>query len=228
VLRFGANDPTVIERLRWMASVLCGVLEATFAESGSIDIKPLISQALHMGDECPNRNVAATALLSKRLLPSMIRSRASRDDIAASLAFIGATDHFSLNISSCKAMLDAARNVAGSSMVTAMARNGVEFGIQLSGTDDRWFVASAPIVDGLFFPGYSVKDAACDLGDSAITETAGLGAFAMAAAPAIVSLGRGQRRGCDRHHDGDGAHLFGRQHCLHTSSHEFRWHTGGS
>jgi hypothetical protein len=189
VLRFGANDPAVIERLRWMASALCGVLEATFDELRGVDIKPLIAQALHMGDECHNRNVAATALLSKRLLPSMMRSKASREDIAASLEFIGATDHFSLNISmaACKLMLDAARDVAGSSMVTAMARNGVEFGIQLSGTGDRWFVAPAPIVDGLFFPGYSMKDAACDLGDSAITETAGLGAFAMAAAPAIIS-----------------------------------------
>jgi len=189
VLRFGANSPDVIERLRWMTSVLYAVLEATFIESGSIDIKPLIAQALHMGDECHNRNVAATALLSKRLLPSMLRSQASREDIAASLAFIGATDHFCLNISmaACKAMLDVARDVAGSSMVTAMARNGVDFGIQLSGTGDRWFVAPAPVVDGLYFPGYSKNDAACDLGDSAITETAGLGAFAMAAAPAIVS-----------------------------------------
>jgi len=190
VLRFGANSPEVLERLRWMATTLYRALEATFVEAGSIDLKPLIAQALHMGDECHNRNVAATALLSKRLLPSMLQSKASREDLAAAVTFIGATDHFCLNIAmaACKAMLDAARDVTGSSMVTAMARNGVEFGIQVSGTGDRWFVAPAPVIDGLYFPGYSPQDAARDLGDSAITETAGLGAFAMAAAPAIVNF----------------------------------------
>lgn len=190
VLRYGANSPEVIRRLRWLSSTLFRVLAATMAETGSIEIKPLIAQALHMGDECHNRNTAATALLIKRLMPAMLRSRASRKDVAAAIAFIGANDHFFLNISmaACKAMLDAARDVPGSGMVTAMARNGVEFGIQLSGTGERWFVAPAPVIDGLFFPGYSLADAARDLGDSAITETAGLGGFAMAAAPAIVNF----------------------------------------
>ena len=91
-------------------------------------------------------------------------------------------------MAACKAMLDAAHGVPDSSMVTAMARNGVEFGIRVSGTGDRWFTAPAPIVDGLFFPGYTTADAAPDLGDSAITETAGVGGFAMAAAPAIVKF----------------------------------------
>jgi len=106
------------------------------------------------------------------------------------VAFIGGNDHFFLNISmaACKAMADAAAKVHGSSMVTAMARNGVEFGIQVSGTGDRWFTAPAPVVDGLYFPGYTIADAAPDLGDSAITETAGMGGFAMAAAPAIVNF----------------------------------------
>src|SRR5262249_14022119 len=104
--------------------------------------------------------------------------------------FIVGNDHFFLNISmaACKAMTDAARGVPSSSLVTAMARNGVEFGIRLSGTGDRWFTTSAPVVDGLYFPGYTIADAAPDLGDSAITETAGLGGFAMAAAPAIVKF----------------------------------------
>src|SRR6266516_3524017 len=91
-------------------------------------------------------------------------------------------------MSPCKSMLDAAHGVAGSSMVTAMARNGVEFGIRVSGLGERWFTAPAPIVDGLYFSGHGKKDAAPDLGDSAITETAGLGGFAMAAAPAIVKF----------------------------------------
>jgi len=190
VLRFGANGREVIERLAWMAATLRTVIEATLAETGPIALKPLMAQALHMGDEVHNRNTAATSLLLRRLLSPMLRSRASRDDIAAVAAFIAGNDHFFLNISmaACKAMLDAARDVAGSSMVTAMSRNGVEFAIQLSGTGDRWFTAPAPVVDGLYFPGYSIADAAPDLGDSAITETAGLGGFAMAAAPAIVKF----------------------------------------
>ena len=190
VLRFGANGPEVIGRLAWMATTLRRVLDATLAEAGGIELKPLMAQALHMGDEVHNRNAAATSLLLRRLLAPMLRSHASRDDVASAAAFIAGNDHFFLNISmaACKAMLDAARGIAGSSMVTAMARNGVEFGIQTSGTGDRWFTAPAPVVDGLYFPGHSIADAAPDLGDSAITETAGLGGFAMAAAPAIVSF----------------------------------------
>jgi hypothetical protein len=190
VLRFGAAGPEVIARLKWMASKLRKVLEAALKVSGEIELKPLIALALNMGDELHNRNAAATSLLLKRLVPAMVRSSASRADVAAVVDFIAGNGHFFLNLSmaACKAMLDAARGVAGSSMVTVMARNGVEFGIQTSGTGDRWFTTAAPVVDGLFFPGYSIADAAPDLGDSAITETAGLGGFAMAAAPAIVSF----------------------------------------
>lgn len=190
VLRFGANGPEVIARLTWMADRLRGVLDATLRTAGGIELKPLMAQALHMGDEVHNRNAAATGLLLRRLLPPMLRSDAPRDAVAEAAEFIAGNDHFFLNLSmaACKTMLDAARDVPGSSMVTAMARNGVEFGIQLSGTGDRWFTAPAPVVDGLFFPGYSAADAAPDLGDSAITETAGLGGFAMAAAPAIVNF----------------------------------------
>lgn len=106
------------------------------------------------------------------------------------MAFITGNDHFFLNLSmaACKAMMDAAANVPFSSMVTVMARNGVNFGIRLSGTGDRWFQAPANAVEGLFFPGFGVDDAAADLGDSAITETAGVGGFAMASSPAIVKF----------------------------------------
>jgi Protein of unknown function (DUF1116) len=190
VLRFGANSAEVIDRLKWMASSLRQTLGLALAETGPIDLKPLMAQALHMGDEIHNRNSAATSLLLKRLAPAMLRSKASREDIAAAISFIAGNDHFFLNLSmaACKAMLDAARGVAGSSMITAMARNGVDFGVQIAGTGDRWFTSPAPLVDGLYFPGYSIADAAPDLGDSAITETAGLGGFSMAAAPAIVNF----------------------------------------
>lgn len=83
-------------------------------------------------------------------------------------------------------MLDAAEGIAGSTIVTAIARNGSQTGIQVSGLGERWFAAPAPTIEGVFFPGYGPQDANPDLGDSAITETMGLGSFAMAGAPAVV------------------------------------------
>ncbi len=189
-LRFGANGPAVLTRLEWMTTKLGKVLAAAFEISGPIELKPLMAQALHMGDEVHNRNAAATSLFLKKLAPALLKSKASRSDVAETVAFIAGNDHFFLNISmaACKGMTDAARDVPLSSMVTAMARNGVEFGVRVSGAASRWFTAPAPLVDGLYFPGYAIADAAPDLGDSAITETAGLGGFAMAAAPAIVNF----------------------------------------
>ena len=189
VLRFGANSPEVLERLRWLAAVLAPALAAAL-EVGGVELKPLIAQALHMGDEVHNRNVAASSLLLKRLAPALLRTDTAPGEVAAVMEVIAGNDHFFLNLSmaACKAMLDAAADVPNSSMVTAMSRNGVDFGIRLSGTGEAWFTAPAPVVEGLFFPGYTAADAAPDLGDSAITETAGLGGFAMAAAPAIVQF----------------------------------------
>jgi Protein of unknown function (DUF1116) len=190
VLRFGANSAAVIERLQWMGSELYAAMKPAVRRLGGLQLKPIMAQALHMGDEVHNRNAAATGLLLKRLLPALLAAEMDNASLRRVIEFIAGNDHFFLNLSmaSCKAMLDAAAGVAGSSMVTVMARNGVNFGIQLSGTGRRWFQAPANPVDGLFFPGYGVADAAADLGDSAITETAGLGGFAMAAAPAIVQF----------------------------------------
>ena len=197
VLRFGANHDEVLTRLRWMADVLAPALKQALAMSGNIELKPMIAQALHMGDECHNRNVAASGLFFRRLAPHLARIKHG----AEALEFIAANDHFFLNLSmaACKSMLDAASNVPHSSMVTVMARNGVNFGIRLSGTGDRWFQAPANPVDGLFFPGFGVEDAAADLGDSAITETAGIGGFAMAASPAIVKFVGGTPADAVRH-----------------------------
>ena len=190
VLRFGANSPDVIARLKWMADVLAPALRSALEVMGEMPVKPLMAQALHMGDEVHNRNVAASSLLVKRLASALLKTRTPPSDVAAIIDFIAGNDHFFLNISmaSCKAMLDAAHGIAHSSVVTAMARNGVDFGIRVSGLGDRWFVTQAPVVDGLYFPSYTMADAAADLGDSAITETAGVGGFAMAAAPAIVKF----------------------------------------
>jgi hypothetical protein len=189
-LRFGANGPDIIRRLKWMAQVLAPALRAGLEILGGLELKTVMAQALHMGDEVHNRNVAASSLFLKRLISALLKTRTPSADIAAIVDFIAGNDHFFLNISmaACKAMLDAAHGVPGSSMVTAMARNGVDFGIRVSGTGGQWFTTEAPAIDGLFFPGYTAVDAAPDLGDSAITETAGVGGFAMAASPAIVKF----------------------------------------
>lgn len=189
VLRFGANGPDVLERLRWMGSELFETVRAGVRRLDGVELKPIIAQALQMGDEVHNRNTAATGLLFKKLVAALLDTELSSAALRRSVEFIAGNDHFFLNLSmaACKTMLDAAA-VPRSSMVTAMARNGVNFGIRLAGTGPQWFQAPANPVNGLFFPGYSVADAAPDLGDSAITETAGLGGFAMAAAPAIVQF----------------------------------------
>ena len=190
VLRFGANSPEVIERLKWMEKSLAPTLNSAIQKTGPIELKPLIGQALHMGDEVHNRNAAGSSLLIKKLVVGALDSDAVQNEIKKMVSFIAGNDHFFLNLSmpSCKVMLDAAHGVPNSSMVTAMARNGVKFGIRVSGLSDQWFTTPAPVVDGLYFPGYSIDDAAADLGDSAITETAGLGGFAMAASPAITQF----------------------------------------
>jgi hypothetical protein len=190
VLRFGANSPEVLDRLRWLGTEFFTVMQTAVRRLEDPDLKPLMAQALHMGDEVHNRNAAASGLLFKRLTLASLGAGLDSGAVDRSLRFVAGNDHFFLNISmaACKSMSDAAHGVPGSSMVTVMSRNGVNFGIRLSGTGDQWFQAPANPVDGLYFPGYSVEDAAADLGDSAITETNGLGGFAMAASPAIVQF----------------------------------------
>jgi len=190
VLRFGAYDTTVLDRLQWMTDELGPVLSAVLRANGGVALRMIMAQALHMGDEVHNRNAAATGQLLKRLVGPIAESAYPADVHARVLRFIGANDHFFLNLSmaACKLQLDAASGVAGSSIVTAMARNGVNFGIRVSGLGDTWFEAPASVIEGLYFAGYGPQDATPDLGDSSITETAGLGGFAMAAAPAIVGF----------------------------------------
>jgi Protein of unknown function (DUF1116) len=191
VLRYGANDEGVLARLRWMREVLAPILSAVVQRLASpIDLRALISQALQMGDEAHNRNRAATSLLLRELLPALLESDARSGDLAAVARFISGNDHFFLNLSmpAAKVTADAARGVPCSSIAVAMARNGTEFGVRLSGTGDRWFTGPSGVVSGLYLPGYSAADANPDIGDSTITETVGLGGLAMAAAPAIVQF----------------------------------------
>lgn len=187
-LRFGAYDQQVIEKLRWMENVLAPSLRAAIRHLDGVDVKAIISRALHMGDECHNRDLAATLLFFKEIVPAMEASVEDNEALRGALDFLADQEHFFLNVgmAACKASLLAASDVPYSTMVTAIARNGVEVGILVSGTGGRWFSAPGEVPDGLFFPGYSKEDANPDLGDSSITETSGLGAFAMAAAPAIV------------------------------------------
>jgi hypothetical protein len=187
VLRFGAYDASVLERLRWFVTTLGPALSEVLRAGGPIDLKAITAQALQMGDEGHNRNVAATSLFTRTIAPTVATSLTGA--IAAEVfGFLRANDHFFLNFSmaACKSGLDAAAGIGGSTVVTAMSRNGVDFGIRLSGTGSEWFTAPVDVPDGLYFPGYGPDDANPDLGDSAITETFGIGGFAMAAAPAIV------------------------------------------
>jgi len=191
VLRFGANDASVIRRLKWIEKVLAPSLKAALARvEGGVPLKTIQAQALLMGDELHSRNTAASLLFLKAITVPLIKSGTARRRAGESLSFIADTPQFFLNLSmvSCKATMDAGHGVAESSMVTAIARNGVNVGIRLSALDERWFEAPAELPAGLFFSGYRQEDANLDLGDSAIAETAGFGGFSFAASPALVQL----------------------------------------
>ncbi|WP_028642587.1 DUF1116 domain-containing protein [Nocardioides sp. URHA0020] len=190
VLRYGAYGPEVLTRLRWMGDVLGPLLQRAVRAAGPVDVTGILTQMLQMGDEAHNRNRAGTLMLLRDLSPAMVTSGMDAADIAEGLRFVGGNDHFFLNLAmpACKLALDAARGIDGSTMVVAMARNGTDFGIQVAGTGDEWFTGPAQLADGLFLGSYGPDDANPDIGDSAITETAGIGGFAMATAPAIVRL----------------------------------------
>ena len=190
VLRYGAFSSDVIERLKWMEDVLYPSLKTSIEKSGKIDLKNIIAQALHMGDEVHNRNRAATSLLYRTLAPSIVKFVDDKNTVIDVLEFINRNDHFFLNLSMAvsKVSLDPARNIDYSSIVVVMARNGTDFGVQLSGTGDEWFTGLSPVPDALYFTGFTKEDANPDIGDSSITETNGLGGFAIAASPAIVQF----------------------------------------
>jgi hypothetical protein len=198
-LRFGANGPDVLQKLKWFEDVLAPVLKAAvrhnFDKTGGIDLKAIQSQALLMGDEVHSRNAASTALFFMALAVPLAAEHKglSQDQIHQSLDFVAKTSQFFLNYSmaSCKAIMDAAHGVPFSSVVTATARNGTETGLRISGLGQQWFTATSDLPQGLFFPGFKQEDACPDIGDSAITETAGLGGCSFAASPALTLLAGG-------------------------------------
>lgn len=190
-LAFGGYGKETLQRLEWMRNILGPALRDAVRETGGVALKPLIAQGLQMGDECHNRNIATSLLMHSALLPGLIEAGYSGQDlknISTHLLASGSNFFLTLGMAACKTMAEAAHNVPCSTLVTALSRNGVTFGIRVSGLGDRWFEGPANPVQGLYFPGYSNEDANLDMGDSAIIETCGLGGFAMAASPAIVQL----------------------------------------
>jgi hypothetical protein len=191
VLRFGANSPAVIDHLRWIERVLApGLKHALRSIGGGVDLKTIQSQALLMGDEVHSRNTAASALFYASIVAPLMESELSREQVQQILRFIGGNSQFFLNLSmvSAKAIMDSAHGIPGSSIVTAISRNGVTTAIRVSGLGGAWFEATSDSPIGLFFPGFTQADANADLGDSAITETAGFGGMSLAASPALVQL----------------------------------------
>ncbi|AFM21858.1 Protein of unknown function (DUF1116) [Acetomicrobium mobile DSM 13181] len=194
VMRMGAYSEEVIKRLHWMKDVMYPTMQAGIRRAVTagepIDLKNIIAQALHMGDELHNRNKAATSLFVRVLAPYMIEAAPVAKDVADVVRFLDRSDIYFVNLAmaAAKASLLPAHDVKGSSMVTIMSRNGTEFGIKVSGLGDEWFTAPAAIPKVLLFPGFTEDDVNPDIGDSAIMETLGVGGFALAAAPAIVQF----------------------------------------
>jgi hypothetical protein len=187
VLRFGANDESVISRLRWLRDEAGPAFGVALSASGGIELRPLMARALSMGDEMHQRNVAASSLLGRALMPHLARAARDTSALARLAEFVGGNDQFFLNVAMAagKALADPAF-VAGSTLVVTMARNGTDFGIRVAGAGERWFVAPVNTPRGLYFPGHGPDDANPDIGDSAIVETIGLGGGAMAGSPAVA------------------------------------------
>ena len=199
MLRFGAYDEDVLSNFRWVHGELAETLHKVLSNSNGIDLRTLISQALHMGDECHNRNKAGSSLFMKELFPLLAKARLDEDVFLRVLENLNKNDHYFLSLSmpALKACLDAAHGVENSTIVTALSRNGVEFGIRVSGcAGNAWFTGPSQIVEGLYLPGFSKEDANLDMGDSAITEAGGVGGFALSGAPAIVQFVGGSTEDC--------------------------------
>jgi hypothetical protein len=196
VLRYGAYSEEVLERLRWMEEVMAPVLGKAIELSGGIDIRVLLAESLHMGDEGHNRNKAGSILFTKNLAPYIVKATDDSNVASEIIQNLGDNALSVLNpvMAACKGMADTAQDIEGSTIVTVMARNGTDFGIRVSGLGERWFTGPVGVPEGLYFPGFTAEDSSGDIGDSTITETAGIGGFAMASAPAIVTFVSGTPR----------------------------------
>ena len=191
VARFGAHGENTVKRLKWIQNVLAPAMKKVIINLGGLNLRVLIAQALNMGDELHMRNNTSTAIFIRAIATSLMSATENKEDLTTITKFLTTNnDQFFLNfaMAAMKASTDAAHNIKDSTLVTAMARNGVDIGIRVSGLGNKWFTAPAAEVKGLYFPGYGEADANKDIGDSAIMETGGVGGFAMAAGPAIVKV----------------------------------------
>ena len=190
VMRFGGNDDEVLARLAWLRDDFGPAFGKALRSGDGIPLKHLVARGLSMGDEMHQRNVACSGLILRELAPALARTSTNNEALAKALAFIGGNDQFFLNVAMAmgKSIMDPVRNIEGSTIVTAMSRNGTDFGIRVSGTGDQWFTAPVEMPEGFYFPGFTEADANPDMGDSTIIETIGLGGFAMGAAPAVAGF----------------------------------------
>lgn len=188
VLRFGAYSQEVVDRLLWMKNILGPTLGKAIRTLGGLNVNPLVAKAIAMGDEFHQRNIAASLAFLKEISPVITKMEMDEKDRYDVIKFLADTDQFFLNImmATGKAVMDGARKITDGTVVTAMCRNGVDFGIRISGMGDEWFTAPVNTPQGLYFTGYDGEDACPDMGDSAITETLGVGGMAMIAAPAVT------------------------------------------
>lgn len=190
-LWFGLCDEATLERLTWIRDTLAPAVGAALRQGGPLNVFDIVAQGLQMGDECHARSAACTSLLVKTLLPPMLEAGVSGETAAGIVRFMANNNHFFLNftMAAVKATMDAAHGIPYSTLVTAMARNGVDFALRVGGLGDEWLVAPvAPMDEAVYYTGYSVADAAGDIGDSAIIETCGLGGMAIAGAPTIAAF----------------------------------------
>jgi hypothetical protein len=178
----------VIRNLKWIDEVAAPILKALVEKMGPLNLNRIISKALIMGDELHSRNAAATALFVLEAAPHLVELSVNKKALAEVVDFIQRSDQFFAHFAmvACKIAADAANGIEYSTVVTAIARNGVEAGIRVSSLPEQWFTGPAGFIEGLFFSNFSAEDAQLDVGDSAITETTGLGAFAHAASPSLA------------------------------------------
>lgn len=188
VMRFGANDDEVIVKLKWLETILAPAIKKAIDQSGPINLKVMISKALAMGDEMHQRNIAASSIFAREIMPYLVRVVDGKDELESITRFVTGNDQFFLNLGMAagKAIMDPVKHIEGCTIVTAMSRNGTNFGLKVSSLGDQWFEAPVLMPEGLYFPGYGPEDANPDMGDSTIVETFGIGGFAMGAAPAVV------------------------------------------
>ncbi len=188
--QFGDFSEQALQALRKWRDVWAPTLRKALLAMGGLDLKPIITKALQMGDELHNRHSASSSLFANEMAMGMAKIDLPKDFLLPTMGYV--THHelifLGLAMACGKAIADPAMGIDYSTVVTAMCRNGTDFGIRVSGLGDAWFTAPSPKVEGLYLPGYSAEDAGLDMGDLAITETVGWGAFTIGGAPGILSL----------------------------------------